>query len=210
MDYAHRRHRSLTKMIGREDSPENRESAEAISAIWDALESELIEELLSEGFGADQISVRPIAYLRHYGQLEDVEVDAPTSRLASAGDVGKLLDTFDETFRRMFTLAGQPTDPQYQVTEVGVIAQVDTVKPILARRELQAELPPAASRKGTRPVFQKGEWQDAQLFEMSELQPGNRLEGVAVVEAPNTTLFIPANWKLRVDEHTIFWLERMA
>ncbi|MBW1886277.1 MAG: hypothetical protein JRJ58_22315, partial [Deltaproteobacteria bacterium] len=210
MDYAHRRHRSLTKMIGREDSPRNRESAGAISEIWDSLEGELVRELLAEGFDAGQISVRPIAYIRHYGQLEDVEVEAPTTRLAAASDVGKLLDLFDETFRRMFTLAAQPTDPQYQVTEVGVIAQVATVKPILARRELQGESPPAASRKGTRPVFQKGEWRDAQIFEMSELQPGNRLEGVAVIEAPNTTLFIPESWKLRIDDHTIFWLERMG
>ncbi|MBJ22731.1 MAG: 5-oxoprolinase [Deltaproteobacteria bacterium] len=210
MDYAHRRHRSLTKMIGREDSPENRQSAEAISEIWDSLETELVEELRAEGFDAGQISVHPIAYIRHYGQLEDVEVEAPTTRLDTARDVGRLLDLFDRTFRQMFTLAAQPTDPQYQVTEVGVIAQVDTVKPILARQILQDESPPPQSRKGIRPVFQKGRWQDAELFEMSELQPGNRLDGVAVIEAPNTTLFIPEDWKLRIDEHAIFWLERKA
>ncbi len=210
MDYAHRRHRSLTKMVGREDSLENRESANAISEIWDSLEAELVEELLAEGFDAGQISVHPIAYIRHYGQLEDVEVEAPTTRLASASDVAELLDLFDQTFRQMFTLAAQPTDPQYQVTEVGVIAQVDTVKPILARKALQGESPPADSHKGIRPVFQKGRWQDAKIFEMSELQPGNRLEGLAVIEAPNTTLFIPEDWKLRIDEHAIFWLERKA
>jgi acetone carboxylase beta subunit len=208
MDYAHRRHRSLTRMIGREETPENRQSAESISGGWDALEGELVEELLAEGFAADQISIRPIAYIRHYGQLEDVEVEAPTTRLASASDVGKLLDLFDETFRRMFTLAAQPSDPQYQVTEVGVVARVDTVKPILARQALQDESPPAASRKDGRPVFQKGQWQDAQIFEMSELQPGNRVEGLAIVEAPNTTLVIPSDWKLRIDDHAIFWLTR--
>ena len=39
----------------------------------------------------------------------------------------------------MFTLAGKPPQPTYHISEVSVIAQVDTVKPKLARHELEGE-----------------------------------------------------------------------
>ena len=35
-----------------------------------------------------------------------------------------------------------------------------------------------------------------------------RLDGLAVIEAPNTTLFVPHDWHVRIDEHLIYWLTR--
>jgi N-methylhydantoinase A/oxoprolinase/acetone carboxylase beta subunit len=43
---------------------------------------------------------------------------------------------------------------------------------------------------------------------MSELRPGNEIDGLAVIEAPSTTLFLPAEWQMRIDEYDIYWLER--
>ncbi len=43
---------------------------------------------------------------------------------------------------------------------------------------------------------------------MSELRPGNEIGGLAVIEAPNTTLFVPPDWHVRIDEYEIYWLER--
>ncbi|RMD82528.1 MAG: hypothetical protein D6815_08990, partial [Candidatus Dadabacteria bacterium] len=61
---------------------------------------------------------------------------------------------------------------------------------------------------GTRPVFRNGKWSDATLYEMDELRPGNVIKGLAVVEAPNTTLFIPEGWQARIDEYKIYWLSQ--
>ena len=41
---------------------------------------------------------------------------------------------------------------------------------------------------------------------MGELRPGNEIDGLAVIEAPNTTLFVPHGWHVRIDEHDIYWL----
>ena len=32
--------------------------------------------------------------------------------------------------------------------------------------------------------------------------------GLAVIEASNTTLFVPPEWHVRIDEHDIYWIER--
>jgi N-methylhydantoinase A/oxoprolinase/acetone carboxylase beta subunit len=43
---------------------------------------------------------------------------------------------------------------------------------------------------------------------MEALRPGNEIEGLAVIEASNTTLFLPPEWRVRIDEHEIYWLTR--
>ena len=47
-----------------------------------------------------------------------------------------------------------------------------------------------------------------QIYEMGELCPGNEIDGLAVIEAPNTTLFVPGDWHVRIDEYDIYWLTR--
>jgi N-methylhydantoinase A/oxoprolinase/acetone carboxylase beta subunit len=209
MDYAHRRHKSVSAVIAPESDAQARmQAAAAVSTAWADLEEELKRELLSEGFKPEQITLRQIAYIRYYGQLEDVEVESPVGRLESDEDVRRLLERHGEVFTKMYTLAGKPTRPTYHVTEVSVIAQVDTVKPKLMRRELEGKTPPAKASKGTRPVFQKGKWHTAQIWEMGELRPGNEIDGLAVVEAPNTTLFVPPGWHVKIDEYQIYWCTR--
>jgi N-methylhydantoinase A/oxoprolinase/acetone carboxylase beta subunit len=210
MDHAYRRHRSVSATLSRRAPQETLRSAGRIDAAWEMLENELVGELLREGFARGQISLRRLAYLRYHGQLDDLEVESPVARLADAAAVDALLGRFEEVFTRMFTAAGRPADPVYHATEVAVIARVETVKPRLARSALQGKEPRRQAQKGRRPVFQRGRWHEAAIFEMGELRPGNELQGLAVVEAPNTTLLVPGGFRLRIDEHEIYWLERRS
>ena len=43
---------------------------------------------------------------------------------------------------------------------------------------------------------------------MEDLVPGNEIDGLAVIEASNTTLFVPPERHVRIDEHDIYWIER--
>jgi len=207
MDYAHRRHKSVSVMFAPAgDQAASLQAGGAVESAWRSLEKELLDELLEEGFQREQITLRQIVYMRYYGQLEDVEVESPVTSLSSQGDIERLIERFEQIFTRMFTLAGKPPAPTYHVTEVSVVAQVATVKPRIVRYDLEAPEPPKGAHKGTRPVFRNGRWMDATLYEMDELRPGNRIDGLAVIEAPNTTLFIPDGWSARIDEHKIYWL----
>jgi acetone carboxylase beta subunit len=211
MDYAHRRHKSVSAMVpyGADDATKTF-AAQTISGVWEQLEAELLEELQREGFKRNQISLRQIAYMRYYGQLDDVEVESPTPRLNTPADVDRLVARFEEIFTKMFTLAGKPPFATYLVSEVSVIAQVDTLKPLVVKHKLGSRTPPKSASKGTRPVFYDGRWGKAQLYEMSELKPGNQIKGLAVIEHPATTLFVPPGWRARIDEHEIYWLEKGA
>ena len=207
MDYAHRRHKSVSGMVPPgADANAKMQAAGIIGTAWRELEEELLKELLSEGFNRDQITLRQIAYIRYYGQLEDVEVESPVARLDTPEDVDRLVARFEEIFAKMFTLAGKPPLPTYLVTEVAVMAQVDTLKPKIITYDLEPKRPAKKALKTTRRVFHNGQWHDARIYEMDDLRPGNELSGLAVIEAPTTTLFVPPDWRLKIDAHNVYWL----
>ena len=209
MDYAHRRHKSISAMLPPNAGDDAKmQAGKTITAAWQGLEEDLLHELLAEGFSRDQITLRQIAYVRYYGQLEDVEVESPLARLESPQDVDNLVARFEEIFGKMFTLAGKPPQPSYLTTEVSVIAQVATIKPRILKYDLEDKKPARKAIKGKRPVFQKGRWIDADIYEMDELRPGNEFTGLAVVEAPNTTLFVPEGWRVKIDEYKVYWMDK--
>ncbi|HIF63459.1 MAG TPA: hydantoinase/oxoprolinase family protein [Deltaproteobacteria bacterium] len=209
MDYSHRRHKSVQALLTPELDDATRLAYVApVAQAWRDLETELLEELQEEGFDRDQITLNQVAYVRYFGQLEDVEVDSPVATLENLDDLGQLITAFEDLYTKMFTLAAKPDAGSYLITEVCVTAKVATVKPRLRRHELADKKPSKEAFKFTRPVFQGGEWNDADIWRMESLVPGNEIEGLAVIEASNTTLFVPREWKLRIDEHDIYWLTR--
>ncbi|MCP4035644.1 MAG: hydantoinase/oxoprolinase family protein [bacterium] len=209
MDYSHRRHKSVGAVITPDlDDATKLAYLAPVTTTWQALEQELIDELKGEGFEEDAISISRVVYMKYYGQLDDVEVVSPVTTLDSVDNMNALIKEFEDLYTKMFTLAARPDIGAYHITEVCVIAKVDTVKPKLRKFELADKQPTAESKKGVRPVFMRGKWQDADIWEMEKLVPGNEINGLAVIEASNTTLLVPPEWHVRIDEHDIYWITR--
>ncbi len=72
-------------------------------------------------------------------------------------------------------------------------------KPALVEKPLQG---PDSSHaiKGMRKVAWGSSKGQAQLYDWDSLQPGNRVEGCAVLEGANSTYFVPEGWTLVVDQ----------
>lgn len=209
MDYAHRRHKTVSVVVAPGMTPAERLAAvRPMVETWDQLRDELVAELVGEGFRREAIRIQPVAYVRYYGQLDDVEVPAPMANIRGPGDLDALIARFEEIYTRMFTLAGKPDAGTCHITEVCVVAMVETVKPKLLKHALSGRVPPPEATKGTRRIYQKGQWHDANIYRMESMQPGNEVEGLAVIEASNTTLFVPQEWHVRIDEHNVYWMTR--
>jgi len=209
MDYSHRRHKSVGAVITPDlDDATKLAYLAPVASSWNALEAELREELKGEGFSEDQISVERVVYMKYYGQLDDVEVESPVDKIDSVGDMNALIKGFEDLYARMFTLAARPDIGAYHITEVCVVAKVATVKPKLRKFELASKEPAKEAYKTSRPVFMRGKWQDADIWEMEKLVPGNEIDGLAVIEASNTTLLVPPEWHVRIDEFDIYWITR--
>ena len=150
--------------------------------------------------------MRQIAYVWYGSQMDDIEVPSPVARIDSADDMDQLIAAFVDRYEDVY--AGVAKHPQagYQIFELGLTATIPKVKPKLVERPLEGKAPPPEASKGEREVYFDGQWHTAAIYDMDAIRPGNEIEGIAVIEAPSTTLFVPPGKRVNMDEWSMLWL----
>jgi len=173
---------------------------------WEELEKQAAADFAAEGLPWEQAKMQQIAYVRYGGQMEDLEVISPVSRINSPEDMDKLLAAFESLYEKVYAGVAKHERAGFQIMELGITVVAPKVKPKLVKRPLEGKKPPQEAIKGEREVYYNGVWGKATIYDMDRLKPGNEVHGLAVVEAPATTLFLPPGRRIRVDEWTLIWL----
>lgn len=173
---------------------------------WEELEKQAAADFAAEGLPWEQAKMQQIAYVRYGGQMEDLEVISPVSRINSPEDMDKLLAAFESLYEKVYAGVAKHERGGFQIMELGITVVVPKVKPKLTKRPLEGKKPPQEAIKGEREVYYNGVWGKATIYNMDKLKPGNEVHGLAVVEAPATTLFLPPGRRIRMDEWTLIWL----
>ena len=173
---------------------------------WEELEKQAATDFAAEGLPWEQAKMQQIAYVRYGGQMEDLEVISPVSRINSPEDMDKLLAAFESLYEKVYAGVAKHERAGFQIMELGITVVAPKVKPKLTKRPLEGKKPPQEAIKGEREVYYNGVWGKATIYDMDRLKPGNEVHGLAVVEAPATTLFLPPGRRIRLDEWTLIWL----
>jgi N-methylhydantoinase A len=173
-----------------------------VTEVWRDLERVAVDEMLADGHAREKIATRPFLMMRYTGQLEDVEVPAPLSVIGSADDMRAVIDAFEAVYAKVNHRVSRYGEVGFSITELGLIATADKVKPVLVRRPL-GKTDPSAAHKGVREAYLGGRWHKADLYEMDRLQPGNEVSGPAIIEHPATTLVVHPQDRVTVDEWTL-------
>ena len=209
VDYSHRYQRSTHMFVapGAEAAAKVAVGKE-LNRAWEDLETRALAEMMAEGFARDAVHLQQVAFVRYGGQLDDVEVFSQVARMAGAEDLDGLIARFEDLYARIYVSGARFPEAGFQILEVGIVATVPKVKPLVERRALGSPAASPRALKGTRKVYHHARWHEARILEMDELGPGNVIEGVAVIEAPNTTLFVPEHRRVRFDEWGLIWMEK--
>lgn len=173
-----------------------------VTAVWDDLTRAAVDEMIADGHAREKITTTPFLMMRYTGQLEDVEVMAPLSAISNADDMRKVLTEFEAVYAKVNHRVSRYGEAGFSITELGLIATADKVKPTLARRPL-GKSDPASAHKGVREAYIGGRWHKANLYEMDLLQPGHEVIGPAIIEHPATTLVVHPEDRVFVDEWTL-------
>ncbi|RWN01028.1 MAG: hydantoinase/oxoprolinase family protein [Mesorhizobium sp.] len=173
-----------------------------VTNVWGDLTRAAVDEMITDGHGRDKIKTLPFLMMRYTGQLEDVEVIAPLSAVHSADDMRKVIAEFEAVYAKVNHRVSRYGEVGYSITELGVIATADKVKPMLVKRPM-GKSDPAAAHKGVRETYIGGRWHKADLYEMDLLQPGHEVTGPAIIEHPATTLVVHPQDRVHVDEWTL-------
>jgi len=208
-DYRHRADKSTLVMfpLGVDDATKALLAAQ-LNAIWAELKELLSREFEAEGFAEDEIQFQPYVRMSYTGQLDSIEVESPVMNITRGTEVDVIIDRFEALYEKMFARAAKFPEAGYLVSEAVLTAQVQTIKPALKKVALKNRKPNANASKGTRDVYWRGHWKPFSIYEMDNLVPGNVVEGPSIVEHPATTLVVPPDYLIRMDEYRIFRMER--
>lgn len=207
-DYEHRYSRSVHLALPAKATPGSKLAiAEAINNTWAEMERVAAAELENALTPGQKIKFTNLAMIRYSGQLSDLEVVAPFTRLSAAEDVDRLVATWENLYSRINSRVARYEEAGYQIFELGLLASIEKVKPRIEKQKLESAVPNARAGKGRRNMYWKGRWLPAELWEMEMLRPGNIVRGPAIIEHPATTLVVPEANRIEIDEYNFFWLK---
>jgi len=206
-DYLHRYTKSMHLSLSATASAEAKlEVGQAINAAWEEMEQTALEEMTGEGKELGKIEFQHLAMIRYAAQLTDLEVQSPVSRINTPEDMDHLIESWETLYEKINSRVSKYSEVGYQILELGLTARIEKVKARFQERAPGSETPDSSASKGLRQVYRNGKWQEAHIWEMDALKPGNVIEGFAIIEHPATTFVVPSGRRVEVDGRNFFWL----
>jgi N-methylhydantoinase A len=203
-DYLHRYAASVRIELPAEPSVDDLAGASAeIDAVSERLEHQAREEFGAEGAEVDEMEFSRFVMMRYRVQLDDIEVACPD---ASAAPAAELVERFEDLYERINRRVAKYRKGGFLISEIGLFARIPTPKPVFPTFALGARDPAPAAWKGTRRMYAEGEWHEARIWDMDELRPGNVIDGPSIVEHSMTTLVVPVQVRVAMDDRGFLWL----
>lgn len=161
-----------------------------IAGHFSPLEQRAQEELLAEGVDKERIVLEHYLDMRYEGQ--SFEIVTP---LAQPGrDQSEAFHTMHE---RLYGYRNQAKP--VEIVNIRLRARGLPEKPEFQGKPLGSSIPPAAALLETREVVFDGKVHDTKVYERDLLEPGNMIQGPAVMVEYSSTVCVPPFAKLTVD-----------
>jgi N-methylhydantoinase A len=184
------------------------EAFDRVNAIADRMVEDAIAQMESEGFHRDRIDVQRSADLRFQGQAYELTVPMP-ARALTAEDGPKLFDDFLKLYERTYgegtAWKGVPASLiNYSVTVTGRHDRPD-FEARSSNGGVAADL-----AKERRRVFLPSErrYEEIPVVDDARVTPGTVVEGPAIIDENDTTLYVPPGTTATRDAHMNYVLTR--
>ncbi|MBN2575017.1 MAG: hydantoinase/oxoprolinase family protein [Deltaproteobacteria bacterium] len=174
------------------------------------LEERAEADFLAEGLPADDVVFTLQLDGKFGGQLNSKRFACPRLRLASRGDAEAVYQAFAAEYGRAFSPLSLFPAGGVELHHFVLHATLPTPRIGLPRRPLGAPTPSEGAVRPARPAYwhELGGFAETRVFTAAALEPGNRIAGPAILEAPDTTTVLPPGWHYRVHETGAGIIER--
>jgi N-methylhydantoinase A/oxoprolinase/acetone carboxylase beta subunit len=160
-----------------------------IRRAFEEIKAECAKDLLGEG-------IRPEGLL--YALEFETSGDQRSSPLSIAEESLSSAQSLKSELAKLIGVGNSSTTKPPLLELLRVRAKKPMLKPRFVERG-RTNADPSDAKVGTRKVFWGSRSGQAQIYRWESLQPGNRVEGCAVIEGENTTYLVPDGWNLEVD-----------
>jgi N-methylhydantoinase A len=172
-------------------------TVDALDQQFRALEEEAQDWLAAQHVETTETYTIRSADMRYKGQSFDITVPL-TEAFQLGSDMDAIRAPFHESYERIYGFSDEKASVELingRVTIVGV-----TPKPRYATISENGSGSQPAQSTGERRVLEERQWVTAQVFSWDALTTGDSFSGPAVVEAVDTTVFVPSGFAATIDD----------
>lgn len=171
---------------------------DTVNGVLDALAQRVVARFDREGIEAGRVSLRRAVEMRFRLQVHQLEIDLPDTAL-TAGDIANAGETFIATYEQTYGKNSAYPEAGMEMVNFRVVGTVALDRP---------ELTGAAAAKrdsavGTRDVHFGGPagFVATAIHDGAHLQPGQTIDGPAIVQRLGDTVLVPPETRVDVDRY---------
>ena len=184
------------------------ELGKKITELWEDMRGNALVLMESEGFSKQEVIFRNLAMVRYGRQLDDLVVVSPLPRIDKPQDFDALIAVFEDMYEKIYAKAAKYPQAGYEILEVAVVAQVPKIKPKLVKHPLVSKQSPHQAKKDNRHCYFREGWAETEVYQWERLESGNVIQGPAILEHATTTLVVPPQKEVYIDEYLTVWLRQ--
>lgn len=183
---------------------EGAEAAARLDTLFKGLEDRGTDDLKSDGFTDDRISIRRSLDMRYVGQVHECTVDVDPFALDEAA-LEKLKAAFHARHEELYTYSEPQSPVEVVNVESAITGSVDKPKRMTIAKGQGAHHALAGTREM---IFSAdGIRRDTPVYTGALLGAGDRIAGPAVIEEVTTTIIIEPGWTAELDESGVYVLD---
>ncbi len=175
------------------DSNAAAETVRKFNAATKAMAEDAYFDMEGEGFSKENVALMLEIVLDSDGRGEPVAVRRTEITLDGENGLADLAEIY-----RKETNSGNTAGPYIQ--EIRLQAAAHLTDPEFQAHPSTGESPEKAL-KGTRSIYQDGEFRDVPVYDQEVLESGNVVKGPAFVESASTTIMVPSGSRYTVDQY---------
>ena len=177
--------------------------APRIAQTFADLEAECLDAMDRAGVKAADVALIRTADLRYRRQTNDLIIQLDAGPV-TASVVADLVRRFEDTYEQTYGKGSAFREAGIELTNIRVEAFGKARRP-----EISLRTPTAQPKAATRSIFEPvaGQWMDCAVYNWRELPMDFQVEGPAVIEHPETSVFVAATQIARLDANSNITIE---
>ena len=178
--------------------------APSIEAAFQRLEVDCREAMKRAGVAAEDVALTRSADMRYRRQTNDLMIamsDCATTQTA----LEALVDRFEQTYEQNYGKGSAFREAGIELTNVRVEALGKARRP-----EIHFQPPGGTPKPGKRQIFEPvaNAWMEAGVYQWRELPKNFTISGPAIIEHPETSVFVAARQVAMLDENNNITIEQ--
>jgi N-methylhydantoinase A/acetophenone carboxylase len=162
-----------------------------------------IRDLQGQGIPLESAGFSLELEMRYGGQLNMTRVPSPRIFIKDPSDVKAIYENFEREFIKAYSALSVFPEGGVDISSFVLRSIFVSPKLTIPKYPLRSTKAPADAFRGKRDAFwqELGGFKPTSTYESSRLEPGNRLEGPAIIEAVDTTIVLPPGRTYTVNEY---------